>query len=139
MNTQALRFGLLLAAGLAAGASQAQTTVAASSVAYVNGGIGKTEAERIEAQARGYNLRLMFSEGRTNSFISDVHLKIVDQAGHQVLALRDAGPLTNIKLPPGKYQVDTSFGRMQHHNSVELKDGQPVDLYLHFPHDSNAS
>jgi len=144
MNTQTFRLGLLLAGVMAAGASLAQTAApihpanASATVAYVNGGIGKNEADRIEAQAHGYNLRLMFSEGRTNAFVSDVHLRIADQAGHQVLALRDAGPLTNVKLPPGRYQVDCSFGHMQRHNSVELKDGQPVDLYLHFPHDSDA-
>lgn len=142
MNTHPLRAALMLAAIMLAGASHAQATGASplpATVAYVNGGIGKNEAGRIEAQSASYNLRLMFSEGRTNAFVSDVHLRIADQAGHPLLALRDAGPLTNVKLPPGKYQVDCSFGHMQRHNSVELKDGQPVDLYLHFPHDSDAS
>lgn len=128
---------LALAAVLGASLAQAapQAVQAAAGISYVNGGIGSDEARQIESQARGYNLRLVFSEGRTNEFAADVHLRITGQDGRPVLALKDAGPLTDVRLPPGRYQVDCRFGDQQQHHSVELHEGQPTNLYLHFAHD----
>lgn len=128
---------LALASLLGATAAQAAPPAmqAAAVVPFVNGGIGTDEARQIESQARGYNLRLVFSEGRTNEFAADVHLRITGPDGRPVLALKDAGPLTDVRLPPGRYQVDCRFGDQQQHHSVELHEGQPTNLYLHFAHD----
>ncbi|HEV8689740.1 MAG TPA: hypothetical protein VGQ91_05550 [Ideonella sp.] len=106
---------------------------------YINGGIGTTEVSRIEAQAPAYNLRLVFSEGLKNDYISNVALRILDGQGREVLALDDAGPLTSVRLPAGHYVVDAKYGQLERRNPIELKPGAPVDLYLHFPNDEKLS
>ena len=106
---------------------------------YVNGGIGSNEVAQIEAQAHNYNLRLVFSEGPKNDYVSNVSLRILNGQGHEVLTLGDAGPLTSVRLPAGHYVVDAKFGSMERHSTIELKPGAPVDLYLHFPNDEKLS
>lgn len=134
---RALAVGALTLATMVAASAQAPLPAAhaAQGVSWVNGGIGSDEARQIESEAGRYNLRLVFSEGRTNQFATDVHLRISDPAGRPVLALNDAGPLTDVQLPPGRYQVDCRFGSLQQHHSVELRPGQPTNLYLHFAQD----
>ena len=106
---------------------------------YINGGISTSEVARIEAQAPAYNLRLVFSEGLKNDYVSNVALRILDNQGREVLALDDAGPLTSVRLPAGHYVVVAKYGQLKRRNPIDLKAGAPVDLYLHFPNDEKLS
>lgn len=106
---------------------------------YINGGIGSNEVAQIEAQAPAYNLRLVFSEGLKNDYVSNVALRILDSQGHEVLTLADAGPLTSVRLPAGHYVVDAKYGQLERRNPIDLKAGAPVNLYLHFPNDEKLS
>lgn len=132
---RALAFAALALASALGGTAAQAGPQPTPSIHYVNGGIGSDEARRIEAQAGDYNLRLVFSEGRTNEFAANVHLRITGQDGHPVLALNDAGPLTDVQLPPGRYRVECRFAGQQQQHSVDLREGQPTNLYLHFAHD----
>jgi hypothetical protein len=121
---------------LAAVAFMLAAGTALAGVEYVNGGIGLGEAQQVGAQMRSHDLRLVFSEGPKSSYISNVALRIV-QIGQgrerEVLALADAGPLTGVRLPPGRYAIDARYGSAEQHRTVELHAGAPVDLYLNFP------
>jgi hypothetical protein len=147
LSMAACLFAAALASGAASAQEQAQERAqdyglehgVAHGVPYVNGGIGKEQAERIEHRDRPYNLRLVFSEGRKNDYAADVRLKITDTHGNTVFDLADAGPLTDLKLPAGTYRVDARFGAMARGDTVQVKEGQPVALYLHFPHDAPQS
>jgi hypothetical protein len=121
------------AAALAAGALVFAAGTAGAEVAYVNGGIGLGEAQRVSAEMRAHDLRLVFSEGPKSAYVSNVALRIVDGQGREVLALADAGPLTGVRLPPGRYDVDARYGNTERRRTVELRAGAPVDLYLNFP------
>jgi hypothetical protein len=112
--------------------------VAAAQPDYINGGISSTEVAQIESQGRHFNLRLVFSEGIKNDYVSNVSLRILDGQGHEVLALEDAGPLTSVRLPAGHYVVDAKYAGLERRNAVDLKSS-PVDLYLNFANDEKLS
>ena len=101
-------------------------------VPYINGGIGRGEVKRIEANQADYNLRLSFSEGPKNDYVTNVVLRIADSQGHTVLALDDAGPLTQVKLAPGRYSVSTRYGDNERTQAVEVRAGAPSELNLHY-------
>lgn len=105
---------------------------ATAEVPYINGGIGRGEVKRIEANQTDYNLRLTFSEGPKNDYVTNVVLRIADSQGHTVLALDDAGPLTQVKLAPGRYSVSTRYGDNERNQAVEVRAGVPSELNLHY-------
>lgn len=101
-------------------------------VPYINGGIGRGEVKHIEANQSDYNLRLTFSEGPKNDYVTNVVLRIADAQGHTVLALDDAGPLTQVKLSPGRYSVSTRYAENERTQTVDVRAGTPAELNLHY-------
>lgn len=126
------------AAALAVAAATLLTTLAAparAEPAFISGGIGQQEAQYIAAQQGAYNLHMVFSEGPKNAYVTSVVLRIADARGRTVLALDDAGPLTNVNLPPGRYSVSTRYGPHERVHTIVVKPGTPVDLFVHYPAD----
>ncbi len=87
----------------------AQERTAAGGMAYVNGGFDQDEATTIRQTAPNYSLRMQFSREHNGEFVAGVDLAVQDQAGRTVFALPSAGPLTDVMLPPGSYQVRASY------------------------------
>src|SRR5437867_8978624 len=74
-------------------------------ITFLNGGIGKDEANAIRA-AKGYNLKMTFATGSRNAFLADVGVDVrTHGGGKQVLALNEAGPLIYAQLPTGVYDI----------------------------------
>lgn len=130
---------LVLAAAAAAAGLPAHAAPAQGDAPYVSGGIGEQEARQIEAQEGAYNVRMVFSEGPKNDYVANVTLRIADAKGHTVLALDDAGPLTNVRLPPGRYSVSTRYGSQERRHVIDVKPGTPVDLFMHYPRQTPQS
>jgi hypothetical protein len=122
------------AAALLLGA--AASVAPAATPHYINGGVGREQAREMRHEAGRYDLRMTFSEGRHNAYASGVKLDIANARGKRVLALKDAGPLTDVQLPPGRYRVQARFGDMTRVQHVDVAHGKPVDLFVHFPHDA---
>lgn len=124
---------LALAAVAAAATTTLAVQAAESNPPYVSGGIGEDEVQQIESQEGAFNVRMVFSEGPKNDYVANVTLRIADARGHTVLALDDAGPLTNVRLPPGRYAVSTRYGAQERRHVIDVKQGTPVDLFMHYP------
>ena len=144
------RFASLLLAAVASTAAaappaapMAETPAVASAerdgVRYVNGGFGVDEARAVQRQSKDYSLRMMFSAGRDGAYIADVGIDIVDPRGRSVFALADAGPLTAVDLPAGKYTVKATYGAMKSERAVEVAKGKPAQVNFNFPHEARAS
>lgn len=107
----------------------------AGTVSYQNGGIGDEEVADLDAHASGYNLRLTFSEGNDNSYAAALKLRITSASGATVLSLDDAGPLTDVALPPGKYKVTAFYGDVARTGTVEVGRHGRATLNLHWNHE----
>lgn len=86
-------------------------------VSYMNGGIGKDEADAIRAQASRFPLELPFvrrADGH-EEFVVDVAIRSADRAGRVVLELPGQGPVFLVNLPPtantGSISSATGSGR----------------------------
>lgn len=102
---------------------------------YQNGGIGQEQVERMDQNMKAYDLRLTFSEGPTNAYITGLQLNIYNAKGEEVFALSNAGPLTDVKLPAGQYRVVADFGGVQRSGNVNVLPGKHANLNLHWPND----
>lgn len=101
---------ILVVAGLAipARCADAQTALAPverNGIAYITGGIGKTEVEAFRAQAHKYSLRMTFAT-KTGSYLSDVDVSIWGDPHRRVLRVQTHGPFLFVHLPAGRYQIE---------------------------------
>lgn len=101
-------------------------------VTYINGGVSKEEESYMRRIARDWPLRMIFSERKDNEFVADVNLSIVDARGAPVLLLNDAGPMTYVMLPPGKYRISATFHGITESRDVTLDGKQGQDVYFHW-------
>lgn len=116
MSRQALRTGLsVLLGALIAGSAIAQprpgTVIPTQGeTGYLNGGIGKEQADRMREMSAQYPVRMTFSqhdatEG-TDDFVADVRLRVTDHTGRTVVDLASQGPIFLLRLPDGAYTVE---------------------------------
>ncbi|NUT62137.1 hypothetical protein [Herbaspirillum sp. C9C3] len=127
----AIVFGL---AGMAAPLTYAQDMQ--GTVAYMNGGIGAGEQAKLREAAKDYNLRLLFSEAKDGAYVSNVKLDITDHHDKSVFHLPSAGPMTNLKLPAGQYQVTAIYNGVKKTSKVSVGE-KPVSLSFNWVHQDN--
>ncbi|EMN1931312.1 carboxypeptidase regulatory-like domain-containing protein [Burkholderia ambifaria] len=117
-NVSRIAAAAALAAGLAGAApgayaqSEASDGLPAASqqgdVSYVSGGIGKDQSTAFERSEAAWPLALRFT-GQGGEFLADVHVRIVDAKGTEVLKTDARGPYMLVKVPPGRYTVHASY------------------------------
>ncbi|EIJ48686.1 hypothetical protein GWL_07200 [Herbaspirillum sp. GW103] len=127
----AIVFGL---AGMAAPLTYAQDMQ--GTVAYMNGGIGAGEQAKLREAAKDYNLRLLFSEAKDGAYVSNVKLDVTDHHDKSVFHLPSAGPMTNLKLPAGQYQVTAIYNGVKKTSKVSVGE-KPVSLSFNWVHQDN--
>ncbi len=83
---------------------------AQASVDYLNGGIGKEQADRMREMSSRYPVQMTFSQHDasmgTDEFVADVHLRVIDRAGRTIVDLPAQGPIFLLRLPDGAYTVE---------------------------------
>ena len=132
MKNAAVRGVALVASALAFGmavsplalAQAAQKSPAASTEAQVvSGGVGEGERKQLEEQARGHNLKLVFTMS-TGNYIAEIPFQI-ERGGKVVVEETSKGPWAFAKLPPGDYTVKATFeGKTQSRRVSVPKSGQ---------------
>lgn len=76
-----------------------------SGVPYVSGGIGASGREEMEQVKPNYNLRMLFAEQGSGSYLADIKVRIDDAAGPTLLTATSSGPWFYVNLAPGRYRV----------------------------------
>jgi hypothetical protein len=102
------------------------------SVAYVTGGIGKTDRATLRRMGGAYPLHIVLSAARDDELVADVPVEITDARGRQVFRLDKADPLLDVRLPEGKYVVSARFDGVRKAQAVVLADKGPQTVYFHW-------
>jgi hypothetical protein len=125
-DTRRLTLSLLTAALLGAAAGAASPLWAASDAAtapVLSGGVGEGERAKLAEEARGYNLKLVFTMS-TGSYIAEVPFQVL-RGGKTVVDETSKGPWAFVKLAPGRYTVKANFeGKAQTRQVDVPKSGQ---------------
>ncbi|MFC0398365.1 carboxypeptidase-like regulatory domain-containing protein [Paraburkholderia rhizosphaerae] len=77
-------------------------------VSFTSGGVGLDESHALRAAEHDWPLSLRFT-GPSSEYLADVHVKISDAHGGDVLDTTSRGPYMLVKLPPGRYTVQASY------------------------------
>lgn len=80
---------------------------AAGEVQVLSGGVGAGAREELAQQARGYNLKLVFTLSSGN-FIADVPFHVV-RNGQIIVDTVAQGPWAFVKLAPGNYTIKAAY------------------------------
>ena len=75
---------------------------------------------------------MIFSENKNNEFVADVNVMITNLRGSSYLLLNNAGPMTYVMLPAGKYRITASFKGLSETRDVTLNDKACRDVYFHW-------
>ena len=148
MNTnERLAVGLGLAL-LVTCAAPAQTTApaadndaprprlrSADGIEYLNGGAGEEARAAIDAQRGAFPLRLVFSMASGEYVVAD-HVDVRGPNG-RVLGVDNAGPMLLVRLPPGDYTVDASYGGRNEQRQVRLARGSTT-VNLRWPDEAKT-
>ena len=96
-------------------------------VAYISGGVGSDERDRLIAMSHNDNLRLSFALP-DGEFLGGAQVNIKDNDGNEILEAPANGPLFFAKLPVGNYTVEaTTMGRtLARTVTVPAKGQEPV-------------
>jgi hypothetical protein len=99
----------------------------AGGVEYLSGGAGEEARAAIDAQRAAFPLRLVFSVASGAYVVAD-HVDVRGANG-KVFDVDNAGPMLLLKLPPGDYTVEASYGgRSEQHKVRVSRESTTVNL-----------
>jgi hypothetical protein len=102
-----------------------------SGATYISGGVGIDSVERLNSQARDFNLKLVFTLNEGN-YLANVPVTITDGRGNKVIEAVSEGPLFLAKLPAGSYTVTATNDGKTQTRKVTVGQGQQT-AYLRWP------
>ncbi|MBV8626333.1 MAG: carboxypeptidase regulatory-like domain-containing protein [Paraburkholderia sp.] len=77
-------------------------------VSFVSGGVGLDESKALQAAQSQWPLSMRFT-GPGADFLANVHVRVVDAQGGDVLSATSRGPYMLVRLRPGSYTVHASY------------------------------
>jgi hypothetical protein len=143
-TASALLVSLLLASGAAfadvGGAMSPDESVPVGHVsrttlgglAYQNGGVGQEEVADMDSHREGYTARVTFSVGNADVYAADLKLRVTTARGAPVFSLDDAGPITDMSLPPGTYKVSAWYGDTLRTGTLQVGRNGRAQVNLHW-------
>ena len=96
---------------------------------YLSGGIGTDEREVLSAEAKNYNLKIVFAT-KGKAYLADIAVQIKDESSKSVLDATSDGPWFFTNLAPGKYTVIATMKEEALSQKVEIKQGGTSTLYF---------
>ncbi len=102
----------------------------AQGIPYITGGISADEVDAIRPYLSQFNLRVIFSEGTSGRFITDVNVNLYDTEGKLVFRLVGAQPQLLVNIPAGTYTILASYNgdKQRHKFSVSSDERKKIIL-----------
>lgn len=125
----------MAAASLILVASQANATKSGQTPqgwAFVEGGIGQTETQDMEAERGKYSLWVMTAARTSGAHLADVEVSIANDKGEPVFVQRLDGPWLMINLPLGRYEVRSRYGQETQTRTTTIHPGDHHQIVFYF-------
>lgn len=102
-------------------------------IAYVSGGVGLEERKDLQAIAKNYNLKLVFSLKDSGEYIRGIKISITDTKNAKILETDSAGPWFLANLPAGQYKVGAEMDGKRLSRSFAVGKRDSVILHMYWP------
>jgi hypothetical protein len=100
-------------------------------IEYLSGGVGVNAQDAINARAKDFNLKLVFTLNEGN-YIADVGVALKDARGRTVVEHTVDGPFFLAKLPAGQYTVAATYEGRTLTRKLQVGKGLRTE-YLRWP------
>jgi len=107
-------------------------------VPYLTGGVGDEEMAVMQARKAEFNLRLLFAEKGSGSYVAGVKVRLDDKSGKAILTLDAAGPIVLAKLPAGSYRVSAEANGKTSMKAFTVQPGRQTELNFYWPAEGAA-
>lgn len=128
------RLALALAASIAVALPASATTSGQTPQgwAFLDGGIGQTETDSMQAERPKYSLWITTAGKTSGAYLADVDVTILDDKGQQVFERKLEGPWLMIDLPLGRYEVRTRYHDQTQTRITTIHPGDHHQIVFYF-------
>jgi len=88
-------------------------------VSFVSGGVGLDESHALRSAAHDWPLSMRFT-ARSGQYLADVHVRISNAHGSDVLDTTSRGPYMLVRVPPGRYTIHVDHGGVPQTRAVTV-------------------
>ena len=120
------------AAIAAAGAVFALEVSGGEDARWVGGGIGESERVDMLMLLPDFNLRVLTVAEKSGAYLAGAKVVVRDAAGRVVLETAIDGPLLLARLPPGKYEVQATYGGKAQTRTLTIPASGRRELFLYW-------
>jgi hypothetical protein len=106
--------------------------------AFLDGGVGRSEIESMEAERGKYSLWLITAARLSGAYLADVDISITNDKGAKVFERRLEGPWLMIDLPLGRYEVQARVGQESLKRATTIHRGDHHQMVFHFSVDADV-
>ncbi|PPC86835.1 MAG: hypothetical protein CTY37_04950 [Methylotenera sp.] len=101
-------------------------------IAYLSGGIGEEEVLAMRAQAKKFTLNLLFSEGTSGRWVTNVNVNIYNEQDERVFRIVGSKPMLYVNLPTGTYLILANNNGQKLRHKVSLEDNANKKVILNW-------
>ncbi|PPD56752.1 MAG: hypothetical protein CTY10_02600, partial [Methylotenera sp.] len=101
-------------------------------IAYLSGGIGEEEVLAMRAQAKKFTLNLLFSEGTSGRWVTNVNVNIYNEQDERVFRIVGSKPMLYVNLPAGNYLILANNSGQKLRHKVSLEDNANKKVILNW-------
>jgi hypothetical protein len=127
-----LLLGAMIAGGALAQPAPADVLPREGQMGYLNGGIGKEQADLMRDMSPQFPVRMTFSQHDamhdTDEFVADVRLRVIDSSGRTIVDLPSQGPIFLLRVPAGSYTVEADHAGEVKTRRFDVVAGRHQDL-----------
>ena len=124
--------GAILAGAATAPAAAPTVIPREGEMGYLNGGIGKEQADLMRDMSGQFPVRMTFSRHNasenTDEFVAGVHLHVTDRGGRTIVDLPGQGPIFLLRVPQGSYAVEAEHDGEVKRRRFDVVEGQHQNL-----------
>jgi hypothetical protein len=132
MSMRRIASAALVAALLAAPAvAQMPAPTTQNGIAFVTGGVGRTEVDAFRQAAADYNLRVTFT-APGGVFLAKVNVVLADGQEKKLVETVTQGPFFFAKVPAGTYNLTASYGGQTQQRRMVVSAGGAATADISF-------
>jgi hypothetical protein len=123
---------MLMCVSLCSFADAPSIKMSEQGISYMTGDISEEEVEVMRQHTQQFNLRIIFSEGKSGRSITDVNVSIYDKGNTLIFDVMGLQPQLLVNLPTGTYKIVANYNGVKQSHSLSITTDKPKKIILNW-------